>query len=195
MKRTKLPVQQSKQKPRRSNRLRYDPELHPHLAKWMARRGFPLYRIAQELRIARCTFFDWMKDYPEFAAAVREGQMLADAKVEDALYRRATGYEYEERKTVQERGTIVREETVRRHVVPDVKAQIFWLKNRQPDRWKDTTETQITGPIKLQVIYEDATEVVDIVTISAGELDSGENVERAPAEAACEADGVFDVQR
>ena len=43
-----------------------------------------------------------------------------DDLVEEALHRRATGYE----------------DTAGKPVPPDVRAAMYWLENRRPDRWK-----------------------------------------------------------
>ena len=39
------------------------------------------------------------------------------------------------------RGKVIRVETVE-HYPPDTTAMIFWLKNRQPDRWRDRAEVE-----------------------------------------------------
>ena len=74
--------------------------------------------------------------------ALSEGKGVSDAKVIRSLYKRATGYEYEEVKKIVETdkdGNIkpIRIETTKKQVIPDVGAQCFWLKNRQRDRWQD----------------------------------------------------------
>ncbi len=59
-----------------------------------------------------------------------------DTKVENALLRRAVGYEYTETRVEEsDKGSKVIEIT--KHLPPDTKAAIFWLKNRQPGRWSD----------------------------------------------------------
>ncbi len=49
-------------------------------------------------------------------------------QVEKALLKRALGYEYDE--VIYEGGQETKR--VKKHVVPDTTAQIFWLKNRKP---------------------------------------------------------------
>jgi hypothetical protein len=51
--------------------------------------------IAKEMGIALSTLNEWSKKYPEFSDALSEGKSEADAAIENALYKRATGYEYE----------------------------------------------------------------------------------------------------
>lgn len=35
-----------------------------------------------------------------------------------------------------------------KEVEPDTTAQIFWLKNRKPDKWRDKQDVQISGELK-----------------------------------------------
>ncbi len=37
----------------------------------------------------------------------------------------------------------------KKHIQPDTTAQIFWLKNRQPDRWRDQTHTNMSGELDI----------------------------------------------
>lgn len=134
---------------------KYDPKVHPQLAKWMARCGLIDVQIAKELGIAKSTLNLWKRDYPEFAEALREPKNLVDSLVEDALLRRALGYEVEETEvTADKKGQASgaqeqpkgRVKKLRKHVPPDTTAAIFWLKNRQPGRWRDKQEHELSGP-------------------------------------------------
>ena len=55
------------------------------------------------------------------------------------MLRRALGYEYDE--VTFEDGDEVKR--VRKQVVPDTTAQIFWLKNRKPEDWRDKQDVKI----------------------------------------------------
>ena len=59
-----------------------------------------------------------------------------DIKVENALLTRALGYTYVE--VIEDFGTVSKRVT--KTVLPDTTAQIFWLKNRRPDKWRDRPE-------------------------------------------------------
>lgn len=98
-----------------------------------ARIGLTDEQIAKNCGIATGTLYEWKKKYPEIAEALKKGKAWADTEVENALFRRAIGYDYDEVTT--ENG--VETKRVRKHVVPDVTAQIYWLKNRRPDLWRD----------------------------------------------------------
>lgn len=65
--------------------------------------------------------------------------------MEQSLFRKATGYTHASEKVFQFQGEIVRADTVE-HYAPDTTAMIFWLKNRQPDRWRDKREDPSSPP-------------------------------------------------
>lgn len=45
-------------------------------------------------------------------------------------------------------GELVVTKTVTKEVVPDTTAQIFWLKNRRPDLWRDRKDVAVEGEFK-----------------------------------------------
>ena len=105
--------------------------------------------------IRTATIYDWIKRFPQISDALKKGKAPVDAEVENALLKRALGYEYEEVTTEEEEFPtgktdedgnpikIVRTRIKRttKMVIPDTTAQIFWLKNRRPDRWRDKPVT------------------------------------------------------
>lgn len=111
--------------------------------------------IADMLGVCIRTINYWRVNKQEFAAALKIGKELADTRVERSLYSRATGYSYDTEKVVG--GKIVKH---REHVPPDPTSMIFWLKNRQPKKWRDRREQEITGAdgAPLQVIISKADE-------------------------------------
>ena len=69
----------------------------------------------------------------------------ADTRVEQSLYQRAVGYSFKSEKIFYKDGEVTRVPIVE-HVPPDVTAQIFWLKNRDPARWRDAWQVEhVTG--------------------------------------------------
>lgn len=116
------------------------------LAGW-ARSGLIDEQIAHNMGIARSTLNDWKKKYSDISDALKKNKEAADMEVENALYKRALGYTYTE--TTKEYGIVTKEVT--KEVVPDTTAQIFWLKNRQPERWRDKQEIQNTGNMEFNV--------------------------------------------
>ena len=76
----------------------------------------------------------WRKMYPDFDRAVTEGQLLADAKVVESLYRRAVGYDY----SISQESKVTGKTTLRAvHLPPDLTAIKFWLTNRRRVDWTD----------------------------------------------------------
>lgn len=100
--------------------------------------------MANALEIRVSTFNQWKRMYPLFAESLKKGKDIADSNVVTKLYTRSIGYEYEEVTTETNPKTkVVKRKTTIKHVPPDTTAQIFWLKNRRPDLWRDRRE--ITG--------------------------------------------------
>lgn len=95
----------------------------------------------------------WAVEYVGFCRAIKEAKEVADAKVERSLYQRAVGYSFDSEKVMQFKGHIVRADT-REHCPPDVTAQIFWLKNRQRERWRDKQDVEVSGNVTFETIYE-----------------------------------------
>ena len=107
------------------------------LLEGCARDGLTDEQIAKNIGIATSTFYEWKKKELEFSEALKKGKEVIDFEVENALLKRALGYEYEEE--TYENGILTKK--VKKHVAPDTTAQIFWLKNRKPNNWKDRVET------------------------------------------------------
>lgn len=128
-------------------RKEYDAERHPRLARALARDGYIDKEIAKLLGISKKTLNVWKKTYPEFYEALQVGKLEVDLLVEDSLLKRALGYEYEETEvTASKDGKPTKIKKTKKFQAADVTAQIFWLKNRQPERWRDKQITEHTGP-------------------------------------------------
>jgi len=106
------------------------------LEAW-ARDGLTLAQIAAKCDVTSETLRQWRIQYPAMSAALKKGQEVVDVEVENALLKRALGYEYNEVMTEQSEDGAVKRRVTRKMVIPDVTAQIFWLKNRRPDVWRD----------------------------------------------------------
>lgn len=101
-----------------------------------AREGLTDEQLAGNMGICRSTLYEWQKRNRAFAAAVKRGKVPVDIQVENALLKSALGYTQTVKKAVRnaEGYTYVDEEV---YFPPQTAAQIFWLKNRRPDRWRD----------------------------------------------------------
>lgn len=103
-----------------------------------ARDGLTDEQISRNMGIAYSTFREWKKKYSAFSAVLKRTKDVVDREVENALFKRAMGYKYDE--VTYERGEEVKRVT--KEVAPDTTAQIFWLKNRKPAEWRDKIEQQ-----------------------------------------------------
>jgi len=112
------------------------------LVFWMAQAGLTDKQIAHEMGVTERTLDNWKKTHPEFFQSLKRGKSTPDAAVEAALLRRAKGFAYQE----GERSRVA---------LPDTTACIFWLKNRQPDRWRDKQELEHTGEVHLHFDKQD----------------------------------------
>ena len=93
--------------------------------------------IADFFNIAESTLNKWKHDYPEFSESIKKGKKDADANIGASLYSRAKGFVKKDcEKVFNYQGNIVRAK-VAEYFPPDTTAAIFWLKNRQPDLWRD----------------------------------------------------------
>ena len=116
------------------------------LIEGWARDGLIDEQIAANIGVTTTTFYDWKKKYADFSDALKKGKETSDYEVENALFKSATGYEYEERKEVQEVVDGVmrkRVEITRKQVPPNATSAIFWLKNRKPDKWRNQQGIEI----------------------------------------------------
>ena len=114
-----------------------------------ARDGLSDEQIAHNMGIRRSTLAEWSNRFPDIADTIKKGKAPADIEVENALYKSAIGYsvtvkkpiKVKEKRMIAGKGTIEEEhiefaeEEV--YIPPNTTAQIFWLKNRRPDNWRD----------------------------------------------------------
>nr|DAM12462.1 MAG TPA: terminase small subunit [Caudoviricetes sp.] len=109
------------------------------LSGW-ARDGLTDEQIAHNMGISRSTLNEWKKKYSDISDTLKRNKEIVDIQVENALLRRALGYKYKEitrESSKDDIGKMVITKEVTKEVVPDTTAQIFWLKNRRPDKWRD----------------------------------------------------------
>lgn len=88
------------------------------LVEGWARDGLTDDQIAHNIGISRATYYDWKNKHPDFLDALKRSKEVADYEVESALFKKAK--------------------------MGDVTAQIFWLKNRRPDKWRDKADMTLT---------------------------------------------------
>ena len=123
------------------------PDSLTRLTGW-ARDGLTDDQIAAKMGISRTTLYDWYNRYPDILNAVKKGKEPVDTQVENALLKRALGYDYEETITEVEEypggRTKKHVRKVTKHVPADVTAQIYWLKCRKPKQWREKVDANIS---------------------------------------------------
>ncbi|HET8839735.1 MAG TPA: terminase [Flavobacteriaceae bacterium] len=110
--------------------------------------------LADFFEVSEVTINAWKKEFPEFLKSIKSGKINADSEVADRLFKRAIGYQYKELKEEYGPSEILKTKTeTTKTVTPEVTAQIFWLKNRQPEKWRDkqNIEAEIKGNVNIPI--------------------------------------------
>ncbi|MFJ7312533.1 terminase [Pseudomonas sp. NPDC098747] len=100
--------------------------------------------LADFFGVAISTINKWKLDHSEFSESIKKGKLVADSEVASKLFHRATGYDHPEVDIRVIDNHIVQTKLVR-YYPPDTAAAIFWLKNRQKDKWRDKIDHELTG--------------------------------------------------
>lgn len=128
----------------KSNNSKYSKK-YPALVEELARQNLGNSQIAAKLGISSSTFYVWLKKYPALDKALRDGRREVDLEVENALLKRALGFEYEE--FVDQSGSVKK---TRKMMAPDVRAAIFWLKHRRPELWDDDYKGKVANEAEVE---------------------------------------------
>jgi len=139
------------------------------LGAW-ARDGLTDKDMAHNIGIAQSTFNLWKKEHREFMETLKKNKEVADITIENALYNKARGYTVQLKKTFKvkditygDNGHKIRETEKlvtgydEMHIPADTTAQIFWLKNRKPNEWRDKREMAV------ETNFEDLTPLKDLL--------------------------------
>ena len=107
------------------------------LLEGWARDGLTDEQIAKNCGCNAGTLYEWKKKYPEISEALKKGKEVVDYEVENALLQSARD--------------------------GNTTAQIFWLKNRKPDKWRDKPEKversdDETGVVLLAPVLKEETD-------------------------------------
>lgn len=90
-----------------------EPEGLLRIEGW-ARDGLTEEQIAHNMGISAKTLYNWKEKHLQLLQALKRGKEVVDRQVENALFENA--------------------------INGNTTAQIFWLKNRKPDKWRDKQE-------------------------------------------------------
>lgn len=127
------------------------------LSGW-AKSGLTNEQIAKNMKVNPDTLYRYINKYPEISEVLKKNKEIADYEVENALYKRALGYTYDEitREKVRDPLTgefkMIETKRITKEVQPDVGAIMAWLKNRKPKEWRDKPQEPQTNDRKTVII-------------------------------------------
>jgi hypothetical protein len=170
-----------------ANILKYDPKITPTILLWMSRSGLSDKEMAAELKIHKRTLDGWKNKYPAVKQALRAGKDWFDASAEQKLFQTTMGYKttdvsinykyYYNKKTGEaiidpDTGKTMKKPVGETHVTkeipPNITSLIFWLKNRQPERWNDVQRVDLKADLKtinaFQIVDKDGNEISPEIT-------------------------------
>ena len=123
---------------KRGRKCKYDEYVKPMIPKikeWAAS-GATEKEICTSIGVALSSFYEYKKAYPELAKALREGRQKVILEIKAALFKKATGFMYEEKRGVKKNGQIVNLEVSNRYCPPDPVAAAMLLRNYD-EEWRD----------------------------------------------------------
>lgn len=110
--------------------------------------GYIDIELASFFNVCEATINNWKKEYPKFLESIKKGKEVADMEIVESLRNRAIGMTIQSEKAFKIKTGQYTEEieivTVNEGVAPDPASMFFWLKNRQPNKWRDKQEIDHT---------------------------------------------------
>ena len=126
----------------------YRPD-YPAIAKRLALLGLTDAKMAEVFGVSERSFNDWKRAHPAFKLALTEGKADADARVAESLYRAAVGGGIIKRVQVETSAEGLEKRTItEQEAQGDVQAMRWWLKNRQPELWRERVE--VSGEVRVE---------------------------------------------
>jgi len=127
--------------------------------------GLTNKELAIAMGVSVATIENYLKNDPEFYAAVKRGKTDADSKVAQSMFKRAIGYSHPDtyitpnrvkvytqdengKNVLVEERTEVLQIPIIKHYPPDTSAMIFWLVNRTKQNenpFTNNTRYEVTG--------------------------------------------------
>ncbi|MGJ0510205.1 MAG: helix-turn-helix domain-containing protein [Methylocystis sp.] len=144
-------------------------------AKKLCMLGATDKELADFFEVTEQTINNWKQSQPKFFESIKAGKVKADANVAARLYCRAIGYQHDAVKILTvarggNAGSDVVQEPYIEHYPPDTAAAIFWLKNRQPDKWREKQTVEVTDAL---TPAEREARVLELLTIAKQRQASG----------------------
>ena len=146
---------------------------YPDQARKLCLLGYTDQELADFWGVNQDTINEWKKRHPKFSESIKAGKAVVDAEVAASLLHRAMGYSHKAVKIMQSEGTSYEHEYIE-HYPPDTTAGIFWLKNRQPGKWRDMSRTEVTGKDGGAVIVKHSPEDIAAAAALAKQMQKNE---------------------
>ena len=134
--------------------MKYGKEITNKLCRHL-KKGSSIKSACALVGISQETFYKWRKEKAEFSETIKRAMAIPDKAVENALYKSAImGHSYMEKEysmVPTKDGTGLKKilvKEVKKIVLPNVTAQIFWTKNRCPEEFKDKQEIDASEGLK-----------------------------------------------
>lgn len=115
------------------------------LLEGWARDGLTEEQIAKNIGISRQSLWKWKEKEVDILNALKKGKEVVDIEVENALLKRALGYTITLKEQKIDKDGCVHDLEKDVHIPGDTTAQIFWLKNRRKQQWRDKVEVETNG--------------------------------------------------
>ena len=122
------------------------------IAEVCYKEGFTDAKFALIAGVTEQTVNNWKKKSPKFFASLSNWKAIADREVEIAFRDRCIGYSHPEDKIychVIDDMPVTTIVATTKHYPPDAGACLNWLKNRQPDKWRDKIEHELSGKVEI----------------------------------------------
>lgn len=142
---------------------KYETHVKPHfedIREWVSK-GATDKEIIAALDIGKDAFYTYKKKHPEFAELLKVERKPKVEEIKAAIFRRATGFHYTERKTVTDNSGNVRTEVHERYALPDPACAMILLKHWAKDEgWTNDPQSLELRKKELE-IKKDHLEKVD----------------------------------
>ena len=139
-----------------------DPTKMTLLAGW-ARDGLSQEQIAKNMGISRSTFNEWCRLSSDISDTIKKNKEVSDFEVENSCYKSACGYyviNEKEEEVLKDGEIITLHKKYKTWIPPNAACIFFWLKNREPDKWRDKvpeltdSENDNAGLIQIAPVLE-----------------------------------------
>lgn len=119
-------------------------EAYAEQARKLCLLGYTDAELADFFEVSEATINNWKLEHPEFLESIKKGKAVADGDVASNLYHRAMGYTAKEKRE-EKTAEGFKEVDAEKHIPGDVTAMIFWLKNRQKEKWREKQDVNHTS--------------------------------------------------